>query len=349
MNIDQLNDKILGCLVGSAMGDAIGAPSEALSQDEILKVYGKPISRFIQGIDSIYTHGNNIAEVTDDSSQMYELAKTMVECDGNITPLKVGEALVRWSKLYPKYYPRNAGPTTQFAINELEAGKDPKEIGQLGGIYQRGTSNGAAMRIAAAGLVNPGDLNGAVETAIIMTLPTHGTQHAYSGACAIACGIAEGLKENSDVHSVLKAISWGAKEGERRGLKEARIACGLRVPPQINEAISIAYDSESMQETLRRLDESIGNDTSIQQAVGTAVGIFTAADGNIYESIKGGANVGGDTDTIACIAGSLAGALNGFTNIPVDLYKEFKEANPKLDFESVAKALSSIAYRRMKG
>lgn len=340
-------DRILGCLVAAGMGDGIGAPSEAMSRTEIVERYGGRITEFLDGSDNRYALGNDLGEVTDDASQMYEMAKAVVKTGGNLTVEAAAKALVDWSEGYPKYYPRNAGPTTSLIIKDLKEGKDPVELGKIGKTYGRGVSNGAAMRIAAAGLCNPGDLDGAVKTAITMTKVTHGTQHAYSGACAIACGIAEAMTEDSDIYSVLKACIYGAEKGEEIGLKETRFATGPRVLPQIIKAIEIAVSTHSMEEAEIELEANIGNSVDIQPTVADAVGLFAAAKGDPCEAILGGANIGGDTDTIACVTGMLAGAYSGFSAIKPEWYEIFKKANPMLDFETVSKDLANIAQARM--
>lgn len=342
----DLYDRVLGCLVTAGMGDAIGAPAEAMSRVEIREKYGGRIKTFVDGADNEYALGNEIAEVTDDASQMYEMAKAVVSTGGNLTLEAVAEAIVRWSKTYPKYYPRNAGPTTSHVIRELLAGKDPAKTGKVGLVYGRGTSNGAAMRVAGAGLAHPGDYEKAIETAVTMCMPSHGTQHAYAGACAIACGISEAMKEGADVFSTLRACLFGAKRGEQIGVQKARIAAGANTTQSLLRAIEAALEAEDMPDAEIRIERTVGNDGSIQSSVSAACGLFAAANGDPAGTILGGANIGGDTDTIACIAGMLAGALRGFSALPAEWYSLFCKANPTLEFESLAREFTNLINAR---
>lgn len=222
----DLYDRVLGCLLARAWATGIGAPTEGLSQDEIAAEYGKAVETFEDGLQNFYSLGNDVAEVTDDASQMYEMAKETVSCGGVMTPQAAARAVVRWSESYPKYYPRNAGPTTSLVIEDLKNGADPIAAGMQGRRYGRGTSNGASMRVAAAGLTAVGDREKAIANAVAMSRPTHGTQHAFSGACAIACGVTEALKEDADVLSIVQACLYGARRGEEIGLATARRASG---------------------------------------------------------------------------------------------------------------------------
>ncbi|MGV8026196.1 MAG: ADP-ribosylglycohydrolase family protein [Anaerolineaceae bacterium] len=344
----DLYDRILGCLVTAAMADAMGAPSEALSRDEIIETFGKPIDGFFEVKDNIYVIGNHPGEITDDTSQMYEMAKAVIETEGELTIQAAANALIAWSMNYPKYYPRNAGPTMSHVINELRSGADPSEVGKIGKVYGRGVSSGAAMRVASAGLCNPGNLEGAVQTAVIMTAPSHATQHAYSGACAIACGIAEAITEHAEIYTVLKAIIYGAKRGEELGIKTARSASGCRVLPKIIKAIECAVESDNLEHASHLIEDLVGNDGQIQSCVAAAVGLFTASEGNPVDNIRAAANIGGDTDTIGCVTGSLSGALKGFNAIPDEWYKIFIQANPDFDFKWVARELTRIAKKRLR-
>lgn len=345
----DLYDRVLGSMVAAGMGDALGVPGEAYGRDEILQEYGGPIDHFMGPGNNIYGEGNLPAEVTDDSSQMYEMAKAIIVTGGELTVQAAADALVNWTKQYPKYYPRNAGPTMSNWVKEYLAGGDPLELAKKGKAYGRGVSNGCAMRVAPAALCNPGDWDGAIHTAVTMTSVSHGTQHAYAGACAIACAISEAMTETPQISSVVKAAVYGAREGEKIGLKEARRAYGPGVLPRLMTAIDCAYRASDADEASMLLEEMVGCNGDIQPTVGIAIGLFIANDGDPIKTISAAANIGGDTDTFACIAGMIAGAYKGFKSIPKDWYEEFKKANPLLDFEWAAGELTKIAKVRMDG
>lgn len=340
-----LYDKILGSLLGAGLGDAFGAPSESMGKQEIREVYGGRLTDFVYCGDTLFAKGNEIGEVTDDASQMYEFAKAVISCQGDLTVEAAVNALISWTEQYPKYYPRNAGPTTSLVIDALKRGEDPIKLGKEGGYYHRGTTNGAAMRVAACGLTKPGDLDKAVRNAVISCRPTHGTQHGMSGAAAVAAGIAEALLPEATTVSIVKAMIYGALEGEREGEKTGRKAEGVRVIQKIRQAVPEALLAGSMEEVEDRIDEIVGCDGSMASSIGAALGFFLVADGDPMQVIISAANAGGDSDTIACIGGSIAGAFKGAGAFDQELVNRWKQANPKLDLESVAKQLTEIAER----
>ena len=201
------------------------------------------------------------------------------------------------------------------------------------------------MRVAACGLTKPGDLDKAIRNAIVSCRPTHGTQHGMSGAAAVAAGIAEALLPEATTISIVKAMIYGARKGEEEGKKTGRIAEGARVIQKIRQAVPEALLAADMEEAEDRIDEVVGCDGSMASSVGAALGFILAADGNPMKVIVSAANAGGDSDTIGCIGGSIAGAFKGARAFDPDLVERWKKANPKLDLESVAKELTEIAEK----
>lgn len=342
----SLYDRVLGSLISAGIGDALGAPAEGFSKQEIESTFGR-IIKFEDASFNTISPDNNIGEVTDDTSQMVEMAKAVILARGNLTVSDAAQAMLNWSHNWPKYYPRNAGGTTRHVILALEKGEDPIEIGKLGKMPYRGATNGAVMRIAPAGLIHPGDLDKACQTAIAMTTPSHGTQHGFAGACAIACAIAEAMTENSTVWSVLKAAVYGAKKGKAYGEKYGRIAQGPDVSYKIEQAVKVILDTDSELETECRLQSILGCDNySVQMTTAVALGMFAAANGDTMKTLEGCANIGGDTDTFGCVAGMITGAFNGCSGVPKEMLEQFKQVNQNINFEELAKGLSSIAEER---
>jgi len=332
--------------MSAGVGDALGAPAEGFSKQEIEKTFGR-IVKFEDASQNAISPDNHIGEVTDDSSQMIEMAKAAIWSEGNLTVSDAAQAMLNWSRNWPKYYPRNAGGTTRYVILALERGEDPVKIGKLGKMNYRGATNGAVMRIAPAGLVNPGKPEEACKTAIAMTTPSHGTQHGFAGACAVASAVAEAMTETSTVWSVLRAAVYGARYGESYGRVNGRVTQGPSVLHKLEQAISISLDAKSLPEAERRIQSILGCDNySVQMTVALALGIFAAADGDTMKTLESCANIGGDTDTFACVAGMIAGAYNGCKGIRPDLMEEFKKANPHIDFEDLARKLTKIAEGR---
>ena len=340
----DLYDRILGSLAAGAIGDAMGAATEQRSFSEILKLFGGPVREFRKPPpDSPFSGGREAGQVTDDSGQMLRMAQAIIESNGSLTVDGVVKQLLQWAD-DPEVFRRFAGPTTRAAIEELRKGTDPRVVGRQGRLTSLGTSNGAAMRIAPAGLAHPGDLEGAVRDAVTMCLPTHATQLAFSGACAVAAGIARALAPDADVYAVVQAAFWGARRGDEIGRREGRVVAGPSVFRRMEIAVALATYGRELMETTQEIHAHVGSGLHIAEAVPAAVGIFVAAGGDPLEAIAGGVNIGDDTDTVAIIAGSMAGALRGFAAVPKDLYEHLERANA-LHLTDVARGLAAVAQR----
>ena len=237
----------------------------------------------------------------------------------------------------------------------LKEGTDPNLVGVIGTSDRQpashGATNGAAMRGAPAGLIHPGDLAAACDTALITCIPSHSTQIAISSACAIAAGVAPALEEGADVFSVVTACLYGARRGEDLAKKHGRIVPGPSILVRSELAVNLALKAESLPEAIKLIEDSIGNSVDACQSVPAAIGLFVFAEGDPLESIVGGTNIGNDTDTIAAIAGSLAGALRGVDAMPKDMFETFWQANAddEFDINELAEGLTKIALNNQGG
>ncbi len=345
---EYLENHILGSLVASAMGDAMGAATEQHTTAEIIHQYGGLLREFRTPSTETFSHGNLAGQITDDSSQMFALAEALIATDGNLTEADWIKALQHWAATSREAF--GMGPTTRPLLEALAAGKDTSAIGRSPTSTRKltsfGTTNGAAMRIAPAGLVFPGDIERAVHLAWTTARPTHDTQIAASGAGAIAGGVAHALMPGADVFSVTQACLEGARLGEALGAKEGRRVPGPNIVRRIELAVEEALRADCFQHAIERIEASVGNSVMMVESLPAAVGVFVAAKGDPVEAAVGGTNIGNDTDTIAAMACSLAGALRGIAAIPEPLYDTLKSANAQ-DIPALAAGLTAIAWRHL--
>jgi len=246
---ERLSQHILGSLAAAAIGDAMGAATEQHSISEIVEKFGGLLRELYAPSPETFSHGNLAGQITDDTSQMFALAQTLIDADGDLTEQAWLDTLIHWSRTSP--HKNQMGPTTRPLLEALAAGQDTSAIGRTPFSARKltsfGTTNGAAMRIAPAGLVHPGDIEAAVQLAWVTSRPTHDTQIAAAGAGTIAAGVAHALVPGADVLSVVRACLDGARLGEEIGIREGR-----RVPgPNIARRIEIAVE-EALRASERR-------------------------------------------------------------------------------------------------
>lgn len=345
-NFSRLSDKIHASLATAVIGDALGAPTEQRSIREIRELFGGRVESFFEPpADSPYSKGRKPAQITDDSSQMMMLAECFIAGDGSVTAREVAEMVLRWSE-NPDYFPHFAGPSTRRAIEALRNGADPDIIGAEGRETTMGTSNGGAMRVAPAGLVHPGDIDSAVRAAAITCRPSHFTNVGVAGAGAIAAAVAIALRDDATIIDIVRAARRGAALGAEIGAAEGRESAGASVRARIETAVAIAITSDSLDDAVQRIADSVGSGLHAAEAVPAAIGCFVAAAGDPWLTVVAAANIGDDTDTVACMAGAIAGAYSGFARVPEKAYQSVLAAND-LDIANLASRLSAVAQNQI--
>jgi ADP-ribosylglycohydrolase len=330
-------ERVLGGLYGAVCGDALGAVTEMLSRDQITATYGR-LERMIAPDLSPFAAGRAAGQITDDASQLIVLARTVARTE-RLSAADVAAALLEWAD-DEEMLRRFAGPTTRAAIAQLREGADPIAVGRESAGFMRGTSDGAAMKVAPVGWVHAGDLAVAARDAVTVCQPTHATRVAIAGACAIACGIAAAMDPGANVVSVVRGCLWGAVEGERLGLEHGRDVAGPSVSERIRLGVSLALSSRDEWEAVDRIAATVGAGLHTAEAVPAAVATFVAGGGRPRETIVAAANLGDDTDTVACMAGALAGTLAGIDAFPAD-WRTLVTAANGLHLEPLAAELAA--------
>ena len=331
-------DKILGGLIGAAAGDAMGAPTEARTREQIIEYFGHEVTDFEVPPMDTFAAGSKAGQVTDDFSSAYFIARHIVDARGIITEQVVKEALIEWSK-HSVFFDRFACPTTRLAIYEFE-GKEVDESRKRK-LATRQATNGSAMRISPIGLMNPGNLDEAISNAAKVTMLTHDNYLAISGACAVAAAVSRAMMEDADIYNIVRAGLYGAVEGEKIGRKISRDAAGPSVVKRMEVALEIGFGKGTPKEKSIDIAEKIGTGLHVSETVPSAFGIFAANDGDAMGTIISCVNAGYDTDTLATTAGAIAGTLYGSKSFPDHFLPTLEKVNG-FDIKGLAKDIENI-------
>ncbi|MDR0867380.1 MAG: ADP-ribosylglycohydrolase family protein [Planctomycetota bacterium] len=196
-------------------------------------------------------------------------------------------AMRKWGRKYP-----DAGYGGMFC-NWLKS-DDPKPYNNYG--------NGSAMRVSAIGwLAN--DLDECLAEARNTALPTHNHPEGIKGAQTVAAAIflaLQGKRKDSIEESVAQHYDFSRTLAERGERKDA-----------IKEYVAQHYD---LSRTLAEIRPNYEFNETCQATVPEAITCFLES--LDYEStIQNAISLGGDADTLACIAGSIAEAFYGTRSI----------------------------------
>ena len=336
------NEKILGSLLGAAVGDTMGAPTEMRTKAQIAEKFGGYVTEILTPPSDTFARGAEAGFVTDDFSLAYFTAETILKNGGKIDEKTAVESLLCWAG-HEEYYGKYVGPTTKASIKKLLGEETTATYPFLKYDCAKAT-NGSAMKIGAAALFSPGDVDKAIKDAITICLPTHANNLSLAGACAVAAGVAKAMEPDANLFDVVKAGLYGAQKGNELGSQVATVLAGPSVEKRIRLAVDLALKAESLDQAIEDIADYVGSGLMVYEAVPAAFGLMVAADGRPMDSICAGVNVGYDTDTTATMIGAMVGALYGIDGFRQE-HLELIERKNQFDLRKMADAIEATYHR----
>jgi ADP-ribosylglycohydrolase len=332
---DPRLDRAAGALWGLAVGDALGMPTQLLSRADVVRRWGPLLAGF-EAPDAGHpvAAGLRAGSVTDDTEQAVLLARLLVDGGGRVEPLAFAGALLAWEEgMRARGSADLLGPSTKRAVEAIRAGVPVEEAGRTG------DTNGAAMRVAPVGVATPpDDLERLVDAVVGVSALTHGTGTGLAGAAAVAAAVSVGIAGSTDVAGTVSLAVRAA------GLAVER---GVRVEgDDVAERIVSACDLVRGRSPLDGLDlvvTHVGTGLATRESVPAAFAVLTLAADDPWLVARLAASAGGDADTVAAIAGAMAGARVGASALPPDAVRTVREVNG-LDLDALAAGL--LALRR---
>ncbi|MFJ3385500.1 MULTISPECIES: ADP-ribosylglycohydrolase family protein [unclassified Curtobacterium] len=327
-------DHALAAFHGLAIGDALGMPTQSMSLAAIRQDHGR-IGGFVDaGPRQRIAHGMPAASITDDTEQAVLVARLLVEGDGRLDPTRFAEALIAWERgMAAKGSLDLLGPSTKTAVQRITEGVPVSEAGSTG------TTNGAAMRITPVGITTTADdLDVLVDAVQDASRVTHDTGLGIGGAAAIAAAVSAGVDGATRAEALDVAVA-AARIGERRGHWVAGASIAEKT------AWARGYlPTVPAAERIDVIDGVIGTSVASQESVVAALALVSL-DLDPWETLCTAASTGGDTDTIAAMAGAVLGAVHGPSAWPADAAPRVERVND-IRFADVVTPL--LALRRTR-
>lgn len=324
-----MNAKAEGALIGLALGDALGMPTQMLTRQRSTELFGT-LDRFHPGPpENPISPGQMAGTVTDDTEQAVILGRLLVKGRGTVDLDEFAAALSDWhTTMEARGSLDLLGPSTLRAIQAFRAGTPATETGRWG------DTNGAAMRVAPLGIAHRiFPLARFVDHVAAVDVLTHNTRIANSGAAAIAAAVSAGI-DGADLGDALRSAVSAAEEGATRG----HFTPGPSVPDRITWAIGLSNGPRPL-DAIERL---VGTSVATQEAVPAALAIVAAYRHDPWEGVLAAASLGGDSDTIAAMAGAVLGAVHGVDAFPADAVAHLELVNPGLELRSLAAQLMEL-------
>jgi ADP-ribosylglycohydrolase len=331
-------ERFTGCLIGLAVGDALGAPVEGIKDGHIQQIFGEVTDY----ADSIAAFPDRPGKwrlkglYTDDTQQALAVADVLAT-HGCADVEALAEIYLRMADEGPLGADfgahRGIGPGFRRAVEAMRQKGDPRLCGQPS------AGNGAAMRIAPVGLYYAGDDDGLARAAIEISLMTHSDPRGIAAALAVARAVGwfalgDASPVGPDPASVAKALGEWLREWEERLVRDYRKYLG-GVRPGDERTHHFSQALASLPSLLRESNDRLAAETIVRQAnacgpeqpvaqtqnsfalASVVTALYRALAGRSFANIAlGVVNVGADADTAGAIAGAIAGARFGEAAIP---------------------------------
>ena len=342
---ERLYPRVAGALLGGAIADALGWPTEfARSPDDLLRLsLTYPIRDFVpwpkRTGGRFFTRIDNIqpGDYSDDTQLALCVVRSL-DARGSVD----NEYFAKAELKYWLDYARGAGATvTAAARNAARVRSDWRwnfftyQRGRRTLDYREAGANGAAMRIAPIALANLHDTNHLVQEVWRNAIVTHGHPRAILGALVYAEALRRltlGDKQTAEdyiadlrrfVDLLDPAIEHPDLAYWRSRWAEAGVSFEARWPEFVAEMKAMLETAlASRTDDVRAVYQRLGAFDPATKGSGTAsvaaaLAVFLRHGRNFERVTLEAANIlGSDTDTIGAMAGSLAGGFLGYTEIP---------------------------------
>jgi ADP-ribosylglycohydrolase len=287
---DGFGDRVLGCLLGGLVGDAMGTPTENMEPDDIASHFGWVATLAGTG--------------TDDTAMRSLLCDALLATDGYAGPDDWAEQWVAHGDVFTGPLRSRFFVSVLQTAEKLAMGYDARSVA-LGNM----ASSSSAMCIAPVGIVNAGNPRAASEQARSLGSLIHQGSVSFcaDAAAAVAAAVAIAVEPGAVVRDVLEAA--GSTLHPRHGAVMRDL---------IVQSLALAR-SPNDYETFRReyhgtFRQPVACDS--RETVPAVFGLLALADGDVRRCVEYAANFGRDTDTIGAMVGAISGALTGAASMP---------------------------------
>jgi ADP-ribosylglycohydrolase len=309
------NERFRGCLIGGAIGDALGWPVEFMHLDEIIRKYGP------HGITTLVKGRSDLVEITDDTQMTIFTAEGLLRAENRgrnrgivHIPSVIHRSYLRWLNTQgvdsnvPKdgwiysiegLHTRRAPGNT--CLNALMSGT----MGTIEEPINNSKGCGGVMRTAPIGLVFKKEqaFRLGSESAAI----THGHPSGYLSAGALSyliAAIIEGAALETAVEQALDECKMYPQNEE----------CSHLIEKAMGLAKSGTADLEAI--------ETLGEGWVGEEALAISIYCALKYQNDFEKALITAVNHNGDSDSTGAITGNILGAFLGINGIPENWVRE---------------------------
>jgi ADP-ribosyl-[dinitrogen reductase] hydrolase len=320
-------DRVRGCLLGLAIGDALGAPLEGLTTQQIKTHYGR-VKNYVDGVQAWKRKPYRWrlrGLYSDDTQQALALCDVLID-HRRIEQQRLAELYLALATPKGSFVGahRGTGRTFRQVLIDLERGVPPRRSGQ------KTAGIGAAMRIAPVPLYFDDDRDAMFESAMAASIMTHRDVRSLSGALLVAHAVRRLVAgEPRDPSLLLWIAADVARDEERIAAEYGDVVISYdrhaRALPRALAHVESILEL-SRERALSALVEEANRHGAQPACERPTMGFppaciptclyFLLTTDSFEEALTEVINLGGDADTAGAILGALAGANYGIGQIP---------------------------------
>lgn len=290
-----LQDKVYGCILAGAIGNAMGSPAEGMLYTEVTSTYGGPITTVLQP---------DRLENEDDNQMAMLLVNTYRRLAGKqVTARDFGQT---WMESMDR---GGFWLCCRNVYDQIKGGLDPRIAGHWNLV-----TGSTVMCMEPVGIYHTADpVNAYVDGTMVSYMEQRGLD--VLAAAILSASVAEALRATATVDSVLAAALAAAP-------RTPLLTFDRRVPDNAHDYLALCVDvAGKYDDVLAAFPELyekclLYHHIDPLELLGLSYAMFRIADGDVRQAAIGGASIGRDADTICGRAAMLAGALNGARAVP---------------------------------
>ena len=291
-----MENSIVGCLLGTAVGDAFGLPMEGISKRRQYRMYPE-----IKGYHFLFGKGM----VSDDTEHTCMVAQAMVASGGD--ERLFAKNLARHMRRWFLCLPAGMGLATLRALLKLCLGFSAEKSG----VFSAG--NGPAMRSAVIGVCFGEDRDKLKNLIRISTRITHTDPKAEYGSMAVALAAFMASWHEEDPKEYVNTIEENLGPGADEFLT------------LVKKAAESAINGRSTEAFASELGLGEGVSGYVYHTVPVVLHIWFRHPGDYSSALTEAVRCGGDTDTVAAVLGGIVGAGVGKKGIPQEMISNLWE------------------------
>jgi ADP-ribosylglycohydrolase len=339
-----MRDKFRGCIAGSWVGSAMGAPVEGWPAEQIEETYGLldrllPYRHYTASSDWQRAPGT-----TEDGIERQKLIAVAIIEKGD--RILAQDLVAVWLRdLDPERMALKQEPFDRSLLELARAGVPPCDLGRLWPFPNVVSMARASQPL---GLINAGDPRGAADdTFEVGRVYAAETAFALRWAALLNAAIAEACRPGASVASVLETaqrfVYYRAEAGRLYADYDA-------LEREVENALKLADACSSVQDLRDEFAQLYaGGDylnygmSQANEIVAKGLAIFAHCKGDPKQAILAAVNFGRDTDCLAAVAGGLAGAFAGVGALPAEWVAQVNDATGKDPYTNNQRTIEETA------